>query len=110
LYLSETLANSIAGSAFTEYKKSGTVHGIPLPEGLIESQKLPEPIFTPSTKAEPGSHDENISPEQGKPTYPPVFFFKLTQHSQLRNSLAKTSTTKSHPSLFSYTESPLNTP
>ncbi|KAF8326473.1 phosphoribosylaminoimidazole-succinocarboxamide synthase [Amanita rubescens] len=39
-------------------------HGIHLPEGLVESQKLSEPIFTPSTKAEPGKHDENISPEQ----------------------------------------------
>ncbi|KAI0077736.1 phosphoribosylaminoimidazole-succinocarboxamide synthase [Panus rudis PR-1116 ss-1] len=54
----------ITGSAWSEYKKSGTVHGIPLPEGLVESQKLPEPLFTPSTKAEQGSHDENISPAQ----------------------------------------------
>lgn len=53
------------GSAWSEYKKSGTVHGIPLPEGLIESQKLPEPLFTPSTKADQGAHDENISPERG---------------------------------------------
>lgn len=37
-----------------------------MPEGLVESQKLPQPIFTPSTKAELGAHDENISPEQGK--------------------------------------------
>jgi phosphoribosylaminoimidazole-succinocarboxamide synthase len=41
------------------------VLGIPLPEGLQESQKLPTPLFTPSTKAEQGAHDENISPEQG---------------------------------------------
>ncbi|KAG6902483.1 hypothetical protein C0995_016060 [Termitomyces sp. Mi166 len=53
-----------SGSAWNEYKKSGTVHGIPLPAGLVESQKFPEPIFTPSTKAEQGAHDENISPEQ----------------------------------------------
>jgi phosphoribosylaminoimidazole-succinocarboxamide synthase len=52
------------GSAWSEYKKSGTVHGIPLPEGLVEGQKLPQALFTPSTKAEQGSHDENISPEQ----------------------------------------------
>jgi hypothetical protein len=44
---------------------SHTVHGIPLPEGLRESQKLPIPLFTPFTKAEQGSHDENISPAQG---------------------------------------------
>ncbi|KAK7687737.1 hypothetical protein QCA50_008955 [Cerrena zonata] len=54
----------ITGSGWSEYKKSGTVHGIPLPAGLVESQKLPEPLFTPSTKAEQGQHDENISPEQ----------------------------------------------
>ncbi|KAL0955195.1 hypothetical protein HGRIS_004100 [Hohenbuehelia grisea] len=54
----------LTGSAWSEYKKSGTVHGIPLPSGLLESQQLPQPIFTPSTKAEQGSHDENISPEQ----------------------------------------------
>ena len=54
-----------AGSGWAEYKKSGTVHGIPLLQGLVESQKLPEPIFTPSTKAEQGEHDENISPEKG---------------------------------------------
>ena len=38
-----------------------------MPEGLVESQKLPQAIFTPSTKAEQGAHDENISPEQGWP-------------------------------------------
>ncbi|KAI0092754.1 hypothetical protein BDY19DRAFT_983340 [Irpex rosettiformis] len=54
----------LTGSGWAEYKKSGTVHGIPLPEGLIESQKLPEPLFTPSTKADQGQHDENISPER----------------------------------------------
>ncbi|KIP07462.1 hypothetical protein PHLGIDRAFT_30022 [Phlebiopsis gigantea 11061_1 CR5-6] len=52
----------LTGSGWAEYKKSGTVHGIPLPEGLVESQKLPQPLFTPSTKAEQGEHDENISP------------------------------------------------
>jgi len=54
----------ITGSAWAEYKKTRTVHGISLPEGLQESQKLPTPLFTPSTKAEQGAHDENISPEQ----------------------------------------------
>jgi phosphoribosylaminoimidazole-succinocarboxamide synthase len=48
-----------------EYQASGTVHGISLPSGLVESQKLPAPLFTPSTKAEAGQHDENISPQQG---------------------------------------------
>ncbi|EKM78501.1 hypothetical protein AGABI1DRAFT_60716, partial [Agaricus bisporus var. burnettii JB137-S8] len=54
----------ITGSAWAEYKKTQTVHGIPMPPGLVESQKFPEPIFTPSTKAIQGAHDENISPEQ----------------------------------------------
>ncbi|AMD19090.1 HBR189Wp [Eremothecium sinecaudum] len=54
----------ITGSAWKEYKKSGTVHGLPQPEGLQESQEFPEAIYTPSTKAEQGDHDENISPEQ----------------------------------------------
>ena len=43
-----------------EYQKQGTVCGIPLPAGLKQCQSLPEPIFTPSTKAEQGTHDENI--------------------------------------------------
>ncbi|KAF8625522.1 hypothetical protein AX17_006834 [Amanita inopinata Kibby_2008] len=54
----------LTGSAWAEYQRTGTVHGISLPKGLVESQKLPEPLFTPSTKAEQGAHDENISPEQ----------------------------------------------
>ncbi len=51
----------ITGSGYASYVKNGTVCGIRLPEGLTESQKLPEPIYTPSTKAEIGDHDENIS-------------------------------------------------
>ncbi len=54
----------ITGSGWASYRENGTVCGIRLPEGLRESQKLPEPIFTPSTKAEIGDHDENISFEQ----------------------------------------------
>ncbi len=53
----------LAGSGWKEYKQSGTVCGIRLPAGLKESDRLPEPIFTPSTKAQTG-HDENISFEQ----------------------------------------------
>ncbi|MBN1300203.1 MAG: phosphoribosylaminoimidazolesuccinocarboxamide synthase [Melioribacteraceae bacterium] len=64
----------ITGSGLKEYQKTGSVCGIKLPEGLVESQKLPEPIFTPSTKAEIGDHDENITEERaidivGKETY-----------------------------------------
>ena len=51
----------IAGSGWKEYQKTGSVCGIPLPAGLKEAQKLPQPIFTPSTKAPAGAHDENIS-------------------------------------------------
>lgn len=51
----------LAGSGLKEYQKQGTVCGIQLPEGLVNSSKLLEPIFTPSTKAEIGDHDENIS-------------------------------------------------
>jgi len=54
----------ITGSAWKEYKASGTMHGDRLPEGLLESAQLPEPVFTPSTKAEVGDHDENISFEK----------------------------------------------
>ncbi len=51
----------LVGSGWKEYQVSGTVCGIRLPEGLQEASRLPEPIFTPSTKAEVGDHDENIS-------------------------------------------------
>jgi phosphoribosylaminoimidazole-succinocarboxamide synthase len=50
----------LSGSAWKEYRTSGTMHGQPLPAGLQESSKLPEPVFTPSTKADEG-HDVNIS-------------------------------------------------
>jgi phosphoribosylaminoimidazole-succinocarboxamide synthase len=53
----------LAGSGWKDYQRSGAVCGIPLPTGLRESERLPEPLFTPSTKAETG-HDENISFEQ----------------------------------------------
>ena len=51
----------LAGSGWLEYQSNGSTSGIPLPKGLVESQKLPEPLFTPSTKAAEGLHDENIS-------------------------------------------------
>jgi phosphoribosylaminoimidazole-succinocarboxamide synthase len=54
----------ISGSGWNDYKKTGKISGIELPAGLQESEKLPEPIFTPSTKAEIGTHDENISVEE----------------------------------------------
>lgn len=54
----------LSGSGWAEYQSEGKICGIPLPSGLVESEKLPEPIFTPSTKAEQGLHDENISFER----------------------------------------------
>ncbi len=54
----------LSGSGWKDYKASGAICGIKLPAGLVESDRLPEPIFTPSTKAELGTHDENISFEQ----------------------------------------------
>lgn len=53
------------GSAWKEYKQSGTVHTMKQEPGLTEFQKFTEPILTPSTKAEQGAHDENISPYDG---------------------------------------------
>lgn len=54
----------ITGSGWKDYQRSGEVCGVPLPEGLTESERLPEPIFTPATKAEEGDHDENVSFER----------------------------------------------
>jgi len=54
----------LAGSGWNEYRRQGTVCGIGLPDGLVESSRLEAPLFTPSTKAEIGDHDENISFEQ----------------------------------------------
>ncbi|SPN99803.1 probable phosphoribosylaminoimidazole-succinocarboxamide synthase [Cephalotrichum gorgonifer] len=54
----------ITGSGWKEYKSKGTVHGISLPAGLQQCERLPQPLYTPSTKAEAGEHDENIHPSQ----------------------------------------------
>ncbi|MFO7446190.1 MAG: phosphoribosylaminoimidazolesuccinocarboxamide synthase [Ignavibacteriaceae bacterium] len=51
----------ISGSGWSDYKKTGAISGIELPQGMVESQKFPKALFTPSTKAEIGLHDENIS-------------------------------------------------
>jgi phosphoribosylaminoimidazole-succinocarboxamide synthase len=50
----------VAGSAWKEYRTAGTLHGMAAPAGLVEADRLPEPVFTPSTKAAVGDHDENI--------------------------------------------------
>jgi phosphoribosylaminoimidazole-succinocarboxamide synthase len=54
----------LAGSGWKDYQRTGAVCGIQLPDGLRESERLPEPLFTPSTKAEQGAHDENIGLEE----------------------------------------------
>ena len=63
----------ITGSGWASYQENGTICGIKLPAGLKESEKLPEPIFTPSTKAELGDHDENVSLEQGAAVFEKEF-------------------------------------
>jgi phosphoribosylaminoimidazole-succinocarboxamide synthase len=85
----------ITGSGLKDYQKTGAICGIQLPEGLVESQKLPELIFTPSTKAEIGDHDENITEEQaiqivGEETYYKVkeatlkIFTKASEYAQTK--------------------------
>lgn len=56
----------ITGSGMSDYKATGSICGIKLPDGLVEAEKLSEPIFTPATKEELGSHDQNISESQAK--------------------------------------------
>ncbi|ANB11124.1 phosphoribosylaminoimidazolesuccinocarboxamide synthase [Sugiyamaella lignohabitans] len=67
----------ITGSAWAEYKKSGTVHGIPQKAGLQESEAFETPIYTPSTKAEQGEHDENIHPDEAAKIVGPELAAKL---------------------------------
>ena len=55
-----------AGSAWKEYQSAGTMHGTPLPSGLRQSERLPEPVLTPSTKAPVGQHDENLSLQEAE--------------------------------------------
>jgi len=75
----------ITGSGWKDYKNSGKVCGIELPEGLVESEKLPEPLFTPSTKPEEG-HDENISYDEMKLLVDPLLTEKIKEVSlQLYN-------------------------
>ncbi|KAH7324321.1 hypothetical protein B0I35DRAFT_348778 [Stachybotrys elegans] len=56
----------VTGSAWAEYEKTQTIHGLPQPAGLARCEKLPQPIYTPSTKAEIGEKDENISPDEAR--------------------------------------------
>ncbi|RXW11553.1 hypothetical protein EST38_g14301 [Candolleomyces aberdarensis] len=69
----------VTGSAWSEYKKTKTIHGIPIGEDFVESQKLPKPLFTPSTKAEQGAHDENISPEKAAQVIGQELYDKISE-------------------------------
>ena len=80
------------GSGWKEYKSSGTVHGINMPVGLQECEKLERPLFTPSTKAEQGEHDVNIHPDKCNPlpfspldTFPLYPGFKISSLPQIPN-------------------------
>lgn len=66
LPLESIVRGYITGSAWKEYSVSGTVHGISMPKGLRESEKLEKALWTPSTKAEVGDKDENITPEKAR--------------------------------------------
>jgi phosphoribosylaminoimidazole-succinocarboxamide synthase len=67
----------LAGSGWTSYKKNGGVCGIKLPAGLRQADKLPEPVFTPTTKAPKGRHDEAINDEQGAATVGAALYAKV---------------------------------
>jgi phosphoribosylaminoimidazole-succinocarboxamide synthase len=69
----------ISGSGWNDYKKTGKISGIKLSEGLVESEKFSEPIFTPSTKAEIGEHDENISADQAMEVTDEITFKTLEE-------------------------------
>ena len=66
LLIEAVVRGYLAGSGWKEYQKSQTVHGYKLPAGMKQCEKFPEPLFTPSTKADIGEHDENINFEQAK--------------------------------------------
>ncbi len=69
----------ITGSGWKDYQNTGKVSGHVLPNGLLESQELPEPLFTPSTKAAIGEHDENITVEQARQTIGDDIFQKVQE-------------------------------
>ena len=77
----------ITGSAWSEYRRQGTVSGQPMPEGLVEGQTFPEPLFTPTTKAEEG-HDENMSADQVVDMVGPEMAAKLEATSKAVYSFA----------------------
>jgi phosphoribosylaminoimidazole-succinocarboxamide synthase len=78
----------ISGSAWSEYKKSGTVNGVKMPSGLVESQEFPEPIFTPTTKAETG-HDMPLSPAELRKAIKPALADELAKKSLEVYALAR---------------------
>jgi hypothetical protein len=93
----------ITGGAWSEYRNSGTVHGMKMPAGLRECEQMEKPIWTPSTKAEQGEHDENISPQQGESTYPRPSACSIADDNQPRKLLGNSTPKKSSSSRFSFT-------
>ena len=79
----------ITGSAWSEYRRQGTVSGQPMPAGLVEGQQFPEPLFTPTTKADEG-HDENMSPEEVVALVGPAMAQKLEDTSKAVYQFAQT--------------------
>jgi len=84
----------LTGSGWKEYLQKGSVCGLPLPRGLPESAKLPDPLYTPSTKAAAGRHDENISPDRaaaiiGRPYAEAVKRLSLLLYTRARDYAAK---------------------
>ena len=79
----------ITGSAWSEYRRQGTVSGQPMPAGLVEGQQFPEPLFTPTTKADEG-HDENMSPEEVVALVGPEMARKLEDTSKAVYQFAQT--------------------
>lgn len=79
----------ITGSAWKEYQSSGTVHGIQIPAGMQESEAFPEPLFTPSTKAEQGEHDENIHPSRVAEIIGPLYAHRIEELASKLYSAAK---------------------
>ncbi|SPQ23442.1 d2478cbd-a4ac-406d-88c9-e8db632f4db3 [Thermothielavioides terrestris] len=65
-YRTPGIRGYVTGSAWAEYEKTQTIHGLPQPAGLARCQRLPQPIYTPSTKAELGDKDVNISPDEAR--------------------------------------------
>lgn len=81
LPLESIVRGYITGSAWSEYKSKGTVHGMSMPSGLQESQRLDKALWTPSTEADAGEHDENISKDRAAEIVGPELAKKIEEAS-----------------------------